>query len=52
MSDFSAYMNGEVVTIDGGEWIYNAGEFTDLDAVPTEMWDIIEKQVRNKNKGS
>lgn len=52
MSDFSAYVNGEVVTIDGGEWIYNAGEFTGLDAVPKEMWDIIEQQVRNKNKGS
>lgn len=48
MSDFSAYVNGEVVTIDGGEWIYNAGEFTGLDAVPEEMWDIIEQQVRGK----
>lgn len=48
MSDFSAYVNGEVVTIDGGEWIYNAGEFTGLDAVPEEMWDIIKQQVRGK----
>ncbi len=51
MSDFSAYVNGEVVTIDGGEWLYNAGEFTGLEAVPEEMWDIIEKQVRGRNKG-
>ena len=50
MSDFSAYVNGEVVTIDGGEWIYNAGEFTGLDAVPEEMWDYIEKEVRGKKK--
>jgi NAD(P)-dependent dehydrogenase (short-subunit alcohol dehydrogenase family) len=26
MSDYSAYMNGEVVTIDGGEWLQGAGE--------------------------
>ena len=30
MSDGSAYINGEVVTIDGGEWIAGAGEFSDL----------------------
>lgn len=50
MSDFSAYVNGEVVTIDGGEWLYNAGEFTGLDAVPQEMWDYIEKEIRGKKK--
>ena len=50
MSEFSAYVNGEVVTIDGGEWLYGAGEFTGLDAVPAEMWDHIEKEVRGKNK--
>lgn len=48
MSDYSAYINGEVVTIDGGEWIYNAGEFTGMDAVPKEMWDYIEKEIRKK----
>ena len=46
MSDFSAYINGEVVTIDGGEWIYNAGEFNSFDAIPNEMWDEVEKHVR------
>lgn len=50
MSDFSAYVNGEVVTIDGGEWLYNAGEFTGMDAIPSEMWDIIEQQVRGKKQ--
>lgn len=50
MSDFSAYVNAEVITIDGGEWLYNAGEFTGLDAVPQEMWDYIEKEIRGKKK--
>jgi NAD(P)-dependent dehydrogenase (short-subunit alcohol dehydrogenase family) len=50
MSDFSAYINGEVVTIDSGEWIYNAGEFTGFDAIPNEMWDVLEASVRGKKK--
>ena len=43
MSDFSAYINGEVVTIDGGEWLRNGGEFSHLELRPNETWDAIEK---------
>ncbi|EAZ79114.1 SDR family oxidoreductase [Algoriphagus machipongonensis] len=42
VSDFSAYVNGEVITIDGGEWIKGAGEFNNLDLIPSEMWDMME----------
>ncbi len=42
VSDYSAYVNGEVVTIDGGEWLKGAGEFNNLDAIPQEMWDMME----------
>ena len=48
VSDFSDYMTGEVVTIDGGEWIYNAGEFSWLDKVPNKLWSLIEKVTRKK----
>ncbi len=48
MSDYSAYINGEVVTIDGGEWVHGAGEFNSLDAVTSEMWDEIEKMRSKK----
>ncbi|WMJ73424.1 SDR family oxidoreductase [Cytophagaceae bacterium ABcell3] len=48
VSDFSAYINGEVITIDGGEWLKGAGEFNDLDDVSQEQWDDVEKQVRGK----
>ncbi len=51
VSDFSSYINGEVITIDGGEWLKGAGQFNMLDAVPDEMWDEIEKAVRSV-KGS
>ncbi len=50
VSDFSAYMNGEVVVIDGGEWLKGAGEFNFLDQLDTADWDEVEKQVRSANK--
>lgn len=43
MSDYSAYVNGEVITIDGGEWLRNGGEFSHLEAIPGEMWDKLEQ---------
>ncbi len=43
LSDFSAFVNGEVVTIDGGEWLKGAGEFNMLDMVSPDMWDAVEK---------
>ncbi len=51
VSDFSSFINGEVVTIDGGEWLKGAGQFNMLESIPSEMWDEIEKAVRNV-KGS
>jgi NAD(P)-dependent dehydrogenase (short-subunit alcohol dehydrogenase family) len=48
ISDFASYVNGEVVTIDGGEWLQGAGEFSNLLHVPEPMWDEIEKAVRGK----
>ncbi len=50
MSDFSAYINGEVVTIDGGEWLYGAGEFNLLEKIPQEMWNMLEQMIKNKKK--
>lgn len=47
ISDYSAFVNGEVVTIDGGEWIKGAGEFNNLDFISSEMWDQMEK-IREK----
>ncbi|MFK5891134.1 MAG: SDR family oxidoreductase [Flavobacteriaceae bacterium] len=48
MSDYSAYINGEVITIDGGEWLQGAGEFNMLEAIPKEMWDMLEMMIRSK----
>jgi NAD(P)-dependent dehydrogenase (short-subunit alcohol dehydrogenase family) len=51
ISDFSSYINGEVVTIDGGEWLMGAGEFNMLSEIPESLWDQLEAQIRaKKNK--
>ena len=50
VSDYSAYMNGEVVTIDGGEWLQGAGEFNMLEEIPQEMWDMLEAMIKAKKK--
>lgn len=49
ISDFSAYINGEVIVIDGGEWLQGAGQFNLLEKIPAEMWDALEQMIR-KNK--
>lgn len=51
VSDFSGYINGEIVTIDGGEWLQGAGQMNGLEAIPTEMWDMLEQMTRSA-KGS
>lgn len=51
MSDFSGYINGEVITIDGGEWLQGAGQFNGLEAVTPEMWNMLEAMIR-QTKGS
>ncbi len=48
VSDFSAYINGEVVVIDGGEWLQGAGQFNILEKIPKEMWDMLETMIKNK----
>ncbi|MDZ4846837.1 MAG: SDR family oxidoreductase [Chitinophagales bacterium] len=46
VSDFSSYINGDCITIDGGEWLKGAGQFSGMEAVPSEMWDMIEQMTR------
>ena len=42
LADGSAYINGEVVTIDGGEWLQGAGQFSFLmDMLGEDDWAAI-----------
>ncbi|MEK7244759.1 MAG: SDR family oxidoreductase [Pseudomonadota bacterium] len=38
LSDRSGYITGEVVTIDGGEWLKGAGQFSMAEALGDEDW--------------
>lgn len=50
VSDFAQYINGEVITIDGGEWLKGAGQFNLLEMVPEEMWDMFEQMIKANKK--
>ncbi|MDH3651525.1 MAG: SDR family oxidoreductase [Saprospiraceae bacterium] len=41
MSDYASYINGEVITIDGGEWLENGGQFNIFRHVTDDMWDML-----------
>jgi NAD(P)-dependent dehydrogenase (short-subunit alcohol dehydrogenase family) len=51
ISDAAGYINGEVVTIDGGEWIGGAGEFNKLSGLTSQEWDEIAALTRGKKEG-
>ena len=50
MADESAYINGEVVTMDGGEWLKGAGQFNELEKLPNLAWKTMEKAREWKKK--
>lgn len=43
LSDYAAYINGEVVTIDGGEWLLGAGEMNFLLQLSQDDWMALAK---------
>ena len=49
ISDFSAYMTGEVITLDGGE-VLGGGQFNFLKEVTDSQWDAIEEQVKSATR--
>jgi NAD(P)-dependent dehydrogenase (short-subunit alcohol dehydrogenase family) len=43
VSDGSGYVNGEVIVMDGGEWLQGAGEFSSLGRLLTEKdWEALK----------
>lgn len=49
VSDFSAYMTGEVITLDGGE-VLGGGQFNFLNEVTDDQWDAIEQQIKSATR--
>ena len=49
VSDGSAYINGDVITMDGGEWLQGAGEFTTLGRMLNEQeWQTMKPKTPSK----
>ena len=48
LSDYSSYINGEVITIDGAEWLKGAGQFNHLEMITEQMWDMFEMMRKKK----
>ena len=46
LSSYSGYITGDVITIDGGEWLAGAGEFNFLEAITSDQW----LEMKNKMK--
>ncbi len=48
IADQSGYINGEVVTIDGGEWLAGAGQFNFLGQLSDEEWAEMRDMTKTK----
>lgn len=49
ISDAASYINGEVITIDGGEWLKGAGMFNMMERVTPDQWDSIRAMMPRKS---
>ncbi|MCH7943159.1 MAG: SDR family oxidoreductase, partial [Proteobacteria bacterium] len=48
LADEAGYINGEVVTIDGGQWLKGAGQFNFLSRLNDQDWDELKPKKSNK----
>lgn len=46
LADQSGFVNGEVVTIDGAEWLKGAGQFTFMEMLSDEEWEAMRTRGR------
>jgi len=49
LSDYSSFLTGETIVLDGGEIGFGAGSFNDLVRVSKDQWDVMEKMIRESN---
>ncbi|HRW61145.1 MAG TPA: SDR family oxidoreductase [Defluviicoccus sp.] len=52
ISDGATFINGDCVTIDGGEWMQGAGEFCFLDKLTEAEWEAMRPQKGGRVDGS
>ena len=49
LADECAYINGEIIAIDGGQWLNGAGTFGRLADLKDEDWVAIRERIRDTN---
>ena len=51
MADGCDYLTGEIVTIDGGQWLNHAGNFYEmLKNVSDDEWDMLRNMIKSSNE--
>jgi NAD(P)-dependent dehydrogenase (short-subunit alcohol dehydrogenase family) len=50
LSDLCPYQTGDCITMDGGEWLAGAGEFSDYRKIPREVFKEALEKMRKKRK--
>jgi len=50
VSDYASFLNGEIITFDGGERRGTCGMFNQLEKVTSDQWDMLEQVIRSTNK--
>jgi NAD(P)-dependent dehydrogenase (short-subunit alcohol dehydrogenase family) len=50
LSDMCPYQTGDCITMDGGEWLAGAGEFSDYRKIPREVFKEALEKMRKKRK--
>ena len=48
ISDAARFINGECITIDGGEWLASGGQFSGFTGLPREQVKAVMRQMRGK----
>lgn len=48
LGDNASFINGEIITVDGGEWLEGAGEFNQLRQMGDDIWEMMK--VRRKKE--
>jgi NAD(P)-dependent dehydrogenase (short-subunit alcohol dehydrogenase family) len=52
LSDLCSYQTGDCVTMDGGEWLAGAGEFSDYRKIPRDVFKAALERMRPKKRKS
>jgi NAD(P)-dependent dehydrogenase (short-subunit alcohol dehydrogenase family) len=50
LSDMCPYQTGDCITMDGGEWLAGAGEFSDYRKIPREVFKEALEKMRKRRK--